>query len=572
MDLCDLVRTVRGMHNRPARRRRGIALVATASMSMIAAVAVMVIVTLSIDATRSESAGEDRSGAIAAAQSAQVEIEEALATAPMFFYSYVHALERARICTEDGDQIVEPGENWPAVCGTSWDYQKAAVGGSVRVEITGPNLDDPRLAVRILAREGRSEHGFDLRYAPDSTARWSLYDSGDLDLSTLPGGTNTLGGEIYAGGVIELGDRLDSMLSGMFVAEGGYTTHPDDAPVGANDVRFYAGTADPSGGIRIADARNIHQSPVNLVGAQAMFAAAGDVACPGTEPVLVGSVANHFCLEVGGSIVAADGTIVAVPEDARSYLLVFSVGGPDRVNVYVSNKISAAPVTCGGGCDLFTQSSGAISAGTHPGAASYWTLLADAALPNDGVIHTDKDVHIGLCGSDFVNVGGSCTDWDGSGSMRIERNVNVIAGGLLQPADVYASGPIAVADGVSFGAVAARDVVFPYWARVRTGDLLIAGSWTGLGLGSTNHSVRTLPAIVSGNSNQGGTLALDGGVAGVDIDLRFSLFDSVSITGRGRHWTSPPPLYPAHNGGWVNVQRRTIGGVEVCASAVCDSF
>jgi hypothetical protein len=561
------------MQVRINRRNRGIALVATAAITMIAAVAALVIITLTFDATRVESSDTERALAKEAAEAAETEIQEALMEAPLFFYSYVHPLERARICIENGDVVVQPGEVWPVACGTQWTYQKATSAGDVRIELTPPNLNESRLKVRILSSAGRSEYGFESYFAPDSTGRYTMYDSGDLDLQELPeGGVNQISGEIYAKGVMTLPENETNIEAGMFVAEGGYENHPDQSPVSGEEARFYAGSADSSGDVVINDARDLYPVEVDLVGAQAMFAAARDVACSGNTPQIVNGFSNNLCLKIGGSVVGKDGSVLTIPDEVGSYLLIFSATGESEVSVYYSNKINAAPVTCSSGCNLRTNSGGSLSSGLHPGGIEYWTLLGDLVLPYNGIIATDRDVHIGLCGSGFANIGGSCTDWDGSGAMSVKKNVNVIAGTLLDPADVFLSGPINVLDQVSFGAVAGGMIWFPYWNRAESADTLIEGTYTGLGLGLTQPSVATLPRVNGGSSNRFGTLMLDGGITGQDLDLSFGLYQNVEISGRGWQYTRPAPLYPSYDGTWNRVQRRPLGSIEVCGEIVCNDW
>jgi hypothetical protein len=532
----------------------------------------LVIITLTLDATRAESATGERARAKAEAIDARVQIEEALAQSPLFYYNEVHALERARVCTQGDGRVVEPGNPWPRECGSVWGYQAAAARGDVRIEIIPGSLDEASTVIKIMASAGRSEYGIEVHYRLDSLARYSLYSSGDLNLTALPGGTNVLGGETYSGGGMDLPDGTVTVNDAVFVAEEGYTQHPDLSSIAGEEARFYAGVADTSGSIQVRDSAELYNNEPGVSGTQAMFAGAVDVACPGTTAAVVNGRSTHLCLQAGADIAGIGGTTASIPAETVAYLLIFSAGGAETVEVYASSLSSTAPQTCGGGCNLAASSAGSIAAGRHPGALSYWTKVTTAPLPNSGIIAGDRDIHIGLCGENFVGSGGSCTDWDGSGGMRVERNVTVLSGSLTNPSNIYLSGPISVADGVSFGGVAAGRLYIPYWARSVGSDLEIQGAYSGLGLGGTGTSVSTLPENVGAGASRFGRLVLTGGVAGVGVDTGFELFDEVSITGRGRHWRNPPVLYPAMNGNWMISYMRYLPSIEVCGEVVCENW
>lgn len=562
-----------GMRRRPSRRNRGIALLATVTLAAVAGVAAIVIITLTLDATRNESSAAERSDARAEAYAAKVRLEEALAEAPLFFYSEVHELERARICTEGDGRVVEPGGEWPAECGSSWGYQQASVPGDVRVELRPGNLDDANLNVKILSSAGKSEYGLELEYRPDSLARYSIYSEAGLNLEDLPAGTNELSGEIYSGGAMTLPNGAVSVSDGLFVAEGGYTGHPDGSSVAGEGARFYAGEPDTSGEIMIQDSQNLYATPPgSMAGAQAMFAGAIDIACPGTAATLKNGRATHLCLRAGEEIVAAAGGSVSVPEDVVAYLLIFSVEGAETVDVYTSAKTSSAPDSCGGTCNLAGSSAGSIAAGNHPGDTGYWTKLATAVLPTNGIVALDRDTHVGLCGENFDETGEACINWDGSGGMRVNRNVTVLAGSLVNPSDIYLSGPIDVAADRSFGAVAAGRVYIPYWARGVGADYTVVGSYSGLGLGDSGAGVSTYPATVPAGASRFGRLTIDGGVSGASIEAGFQLFDAVSIQGRDRHWKTPPILYPAMDGNWKVADMRYLPSIEVCGEIRCTNW
>lgn len=554
------------------RGRRGIALLATVAISVIASVAAMVVITLTLDSTRAESTTLNRMEAIEAIESAQTRFEEELLVAPLFFYTSVFDLERARVCVVDESQVVQPGSAWPRECGTTWEYVQADDPGDVRLEISPPSNSDPRLMVRILSNIGGYEIGIEATYALDSTARYSLYSQEDLDLSVLPHETaSSVAGEVYSGGTIALPQWELTSSSGVVSAEDGFPRAPEESPYGANPVRFYGGIEDIAGDVAVYDIRELYPVEPEVVGMRASFASVVDLACQG-EVALVDGAATRFCLRAGDQLVNGSGDLVDVPEGASSYLVLPGAGASAGVLVYWSGKTSEAPATCGGGCDLASDSGTSIAAGTHPGDASFWTLLGEFPEPVGGVIHTDRDTHIGLCGGAFVEVDGSCTAWDAGGGVEIDSHLTIVVGTLVEPADVWLSGPVRVASGASFGAVASGRTLLPYWARTAGSDGIVEGAYTALGVGVSGDSVAVWPAVIEEGGNAGGVLRIKGGFAGTSIDTEFALYDSIVLTNFDRHWTAPPPLYPSATGEWRVVHQRRLTSVEVCGSTVCTAF
>jgi len=549
-----------------------VALLATAFITMIAAGAAIVVIQLTLDSTRVESANTERSAAKADAEAVKVAFEEALAAAPYFYYSEVFEYERARICTQDGGAVHQPGTPWPKACGTTWGYQKADAAGEVRVEIVAPGVDDPRLRLRILSGAGRSEYGLEIHYATESPARWSLYSGGDLALDLLPSGVNELRGEIYAKGVIDLPSANIPMTRGLIASEGGYGAHPDASPLSSNPIRFYGPSSDGSGSVHIESIREIYPTEADLVGVAAMFAAGVDMACPGTDPVSVGTRASHFCLNEGANLLDAEDNLVEVPTGNTAYLLLTGAGGGGTIDVYYSAKTSTAPESCGAGCDLAADSASALSGGTHPGSLTYWTKLGTFALPDDGMIAVDRETHIGLCGSGFASVDGSCSTWSGSSGMEVADNLTILVGGLVNIANVYISGPVNLAEGKNFGVVASGSVRIAYWSRPLLADLRISGTYTGLGIGGATTSVATWPEIVEDEDNRGGVLTLEGGLVGVGIGTNFPLYDAVEILGAETGWLEGPPLYPSYYGTWRVVAMRYLPSIEVCSQVVCETY
>jgi hypothetical protein len=572
-----MVKPISTMRNtmRPVvrRSRRGVALLATVVLTVIAAGAAMVIVSLTLDSTRSDATRIDRYDAYSAIRSAQRGFENELASAPFFYYTEVYALERARVCTAGDNRVVQPGTPWPSECGTQWSYQQADAPGAVRLEIEPSNIDEPNLNVKAISLVGRSVIAMQWSYAPDSAGRYSLASSSDLDLNQLPHGAGSeLTGELYSDGVLTLPSFAIIGGRGVVSARDGYLGAPETSPYSENPVRFFGPTEDLSGNVPVYPIRELHPISGTASGMNAMFATSVEIACGTGTPVSVNGAATSLCLSPGGTVIGADLNPLVLPATATRFMLIFSQASDRSVDVYWSDRSDSAPSTCGGGCNLSSSSQASITAGEHPGAASYWSSVGTLLLPYHGIIHSSIDTQIGMCGSNFASTASACTSWNTTAGMEVRANVSVLVGSLLEPADVYLGGDIFVADTASFGVVASGRILLPYWAASTDEVQHLEGSYVGLAIGGYSAGVETYPAVNSSGSNTRDALLLEGGFTGNGIDTSFPLYDSIQIVGRARHWRTPPPLFLSPTGSWRLMSSTRVSAAENCGTSDCSGF
>jgi hypothetical protein len=410
-------------------------------------------------------------------------------------------------------------------------------------------------------------------YAPDSAGRYSLASVSDLDLDALPGGAGSeLSGETYSDGVLTLPSFALSGGRSVVAARGGYATAPGMSPYSQNPVRFFGPSEDLSGSVPVYRIGELHPISSTASGMNAMFATTVELACGTDVPVLVDTVPTSLCLSPGGTIIGADSTPVVVPATATRFMLIFSQSSDASVDVYWSDRTDSAPSSCGGGCNLSSASQASINDGEHPGASSYWTTLGSFPLPYHGIIHSSIDTQIGMCGESFTSTGTACTSWNTSAGMEVRANVSVLVGSLLEPADVYLGGDISVADTASFGVVASARILLPYWAASTDEVQNIEGSYVGLAIGGYSAGVETYPAVNTSGSNTRDGLYLEGGFTGNGIDTSFPLYDSINITGRARHWRTPPPLFLSPTGSWRLMSSARVPAAENCGTSDCSGF
>ena len=459
-----------------SRSRRGVALVSTVLLATVAAAVALVIVDQALRSTRTEAQRIDGLEARTQALESLEQIEVQLGIDPWFFYHSVAANERARVCVHDDDRVVEPGDLWPVECGITWTYVEAATPGPVRVEYLAPSLTDPTLTVRVLARAFDTEAGVQASYVTNASDRFTLASVDDLDVSLLPG--------TIRGGLASAGTLSYDAASATGVTMTAETLSPDPVVSGAASDPTNRFAEFPEGPIVAhATTAELRSSVPALV----------ERSCPSTIPKLLGSHATSLCITPGAELLAADDTTFTVPDQTTAVLLIFTEE-EDTVAVYTRTGSSSYPTSCLSPCDLAAASLASLSAGTHPGGMNHWALAGTAALPVSGVIGSSVDTVVSLCGSEFATAA-ACAARTGTlptPGMTVPAPVTVVAGSTTAPADITIGGPLALADGASFGAVATGQIVLPYWARPQAQNLDVTGSFFALGMATADDAFVSL--------------------------------------------------------------------------------
>lgn len=562
---------------------------ATVLLTIVAASIVLVAVRFDLLASRSDADRIDAAAAEQATYDALRDFEERLAANPSFFLSETWSMERARVCVTvadaDNPTEIEPGEPWPAECGQEWAYadrppaDPGTVGydSQVRAEVAPPTLDDPLLRVRILARVGSNETGLDAAYRLEGTGRFVAYSEEAMRLDALArgsSGASTLRGSVYTGDRLFLptgsGLTIDDT---QLMAETGFVAGELNAA-----LRYYTSPADDSSTPPMRDIRGPVNEPLTVGGLRASAARAATVGCPVTDPGLIDvdgrTLSRSLCLLEGRDVVAANGTVLSVPDDVAAWLLIFD---GDEVTVYLSQTTPAMTGDCTLRCDLVALAAPEVAAGTHPGSLSYWGApFGVLPLPVSGVVVTGDDTHIGLCGDAFLTEGAECDSHSGSvDGTQISRSVTVVAGSASDPANVWLSGPIFADGNGRLGVVASDSVLVPFWARPPGTELHLDVAAVALGYGETFAGaapVRTFPRhvgdpFVPGDTNFADTIRWTGSLAASSIDLSFDQYDQVELSADPVISRTPTPWFPAFVDRWSRLDATPLAPASVCAGA-----
>lgn len=499
--------------------------------------------------------GVERRGAAAAVASAELdaaqgELETRLSLEPGFLTRTVWDRERARVCTADAATVRQPGQSWPARCGTMWTYEAPAGGvDGVVAQIALPRLGHPDLEVLLAVDSDGMAFGRQVTYRAGHAGSWALWSSADVDLDVATAGLDSIevSGSVYTGGDLTVGSAeiatAQVVTEGLF--NGDRTTAnryaaggPDDEPRDRFRARPMT-TADLTEGVR----------------------AAHDAACAETTPRQVGTRAVSTCIVRGGEVLTDTGETVTVPTDARRYLL---IPGADAITLYVASGDQIGDVeTCGAGCDLRAASATAVSAGTHPGVVGSWDLVGTLAWPANGTLATDADTVVGLCGSAF-RTGTACATWSGTEpGSRFGHGLTVVAGTIYEPRDLWIGGSLHATAPVTL--IATGQVGLPYWATTPNGDLTVDAAIVALGQGATT-GLRAAPASRpapvdepgSLDTNWSGTLRVRGIVAPDLVVPRG--FRAVEVT------TAPVGAWaPGTLAGWQHHSVTTLAGTAARA-------
>ena len=603
------------------------ALVTTVLLTVLAATIVLAIAAESVSATRAESTRSDAASATRIAADAKSAFASSLQADPYFYFKTVFDVtapsgtvyaELARTCTNSTTTTtVQPGAAWSSALAngcTSWTYGAtqspttwSGATGAAWLEVVPPTTAKPLLQVDIMATSGADSDGLKLTYRLSGSERYTLWSSADLVLDNMARGCAasttcaSLSGTSYSGGAVFLPTTGSvSIASAELATEVGFTPTPT-----VTSARYYQPTAS-AGPPPIRKIRNLLPTPLTTSSLRAAQPRTLALACPGGTGAAAAVDAlnsssdgssTSLCLTAGQTNRLTTATTATVPTGVDGYLLVFTgattASGGATVTVYVSTATIAPAGNCAVACDLATLGASDLTASpiTAPGDINFWngtagngnSLLGTFPLPRTGLIFADKDVYLGACSSTsaptaYLTANTACpalsAGYGSTPGMVVPSSTTVIAGTSTTPANIYPATSIITPTGVSFGAVAAGSVLFPYWARspgtTAAASQTVDGAYTALGYGVDTGSspIGTFPTSVDTTNadNVATALTVNGSLAAPALDLRLQLFSTVNLASLPLLGTQPPPYFTDFYGAW-SLQ----GAPRLTASAACGS-
>lgn len=521
---------------RPARSRKGAALIVTVLLAVATATIALVAVRIVLGSAGEDLTRRNLDSATRAADAARSDVRAALVLDPEVIYREVLADEPRRICANDSSLTLTPGTEWPARCGSSWEYAATDPTSAVVVKISPPTPSDPLLTVSVVARVGEISAGFVDTYRIGGATRPNMFSGGALDLSKFSkgDGVSVLKGTLYASSTLNFDPNADTTYA-LLASESGVAnleSYPEESIPAVNGRRVALAEPDLNSTPQRMPLRALFSTPLPKDGLRASATILAQRACPtGATPVNVEDKfelkrSSTLCLQEGAQLVTTADESVTVPQ-AKEWLLLpnatTSEQSPLSSTIDLYYRTSSNAVECTG-CDLRAASTTSLSIGTHPGQITAWTKLATSYLPISGYIGTDATTHIGLCGVSFTTTS-QCTTW-GSGEHEgalIKESFTVIAGSVTRPRDIFLSGPItSQAASARIGAFATGDIRVPYWAAPKNGALNLDIDIAVVGRGEAS-AITTFPrSASSAAANSSGTLSLRGSLAGTNLSASIS--------------------------------------------------
>jgi hypothetical protein len=588
-------------------------LLITVLLALVGASIAVVILSQTLFATTSSVSSAQGVEVNQALTNAEGGFESALSANPYFWETTVFAdpgdsvAERARVCSSG--VAVQPGSAWPAGCGTYWTYAPATgtFPEQVVVQITPPSASNALLTVTFLAHSGcpagvnqpnlstcTTEAGQTLSFRLGDAGAFTIFSSsGVLNLNALApnepsGGASSpvLSGTIYSSGAMALAQSGVASASGAtFEAEGGFlgsTTSSGNvyATQGASGC-----TAQPSvgtlGGQTLENIRCLQPNVLHGNGLSTGVLQAVEAACMPTSSVnlSVGSTSysSELCLREGQGLMTTSGSVVAIPTSLNGYLLLpgANAGGTSNgartVDIYTYTDTSGATPngtlpSSAGNCAITCSLPGQ-AAGSSPGLLGYWSLLGTFWLPESGIISTDADTVVGLCGVAF-STNASCTSAPAS-----VGGFTIIAGTPSQPHDLYVGGSTPnYTNNVAFEATG--DVVFPYWDHAKAASLttnvfsdksvvFVDASLLALGKGhgdqSTSGIVSDPVSVPYRTANESALLEVVGSIESTSVNLgQLGLFANFALSTPASLYAAPAPWFTGPEVSWDSTNSSTL--------------
>lgn len=541
--------------------KRGAALVTTTLLGVVVASLVLVLVTSSMLDVRTGFITMETQAASDLAQDTINAYAANLGENPSYPLDFVHPRERARICV-DGT-VIQPGNPWPARCGSVWQYTSPQppwgpfLATDVYLEVTFPNPYTPTLEVVALGRSGFTVSGWRTRWLQDAASEWTLAADGDMNLSEVvtSGGLNR--GSVWAGGVLDVGNVsiVESLLAAGREVRG---VSDEDREAGVTSVQG-------------ADALEV-APPLQSAGALAnAMTQDGRRACAGGEPTnttvpgprlkpwpleLAGpevTLVDRLCLQRGREIKLTDGTVRRVDVRTEAYMVVLR---GNFVDIYTTQQ----PIAPKGG---EVQNAAALAqGGDHPGVRGFWQLVGTSHLPATGIIAADSDIQVGLCGPGFAS--GVCERGGANASLTI------LAGNATKAADIWVGGTLEGAGGLTLAAWG--EVVFPWWAAGNE-TLKVKSHVVALGRGlfaggdSASSAIRSYP---TGEASK--NMEVTGSLTSPSLQFGDMIYN-VAVVPDAQGVRRPPPGTPKFSQSWKLLESQKAAPESICGTQqACGSW
>lgn len=540
---------------RRLRSRRGATLIVTVLLGLVVASITLVIVRTALDDARVTASRRAYDLAYGSAREVATELSRQLAADQSKLLRNVSDNEPDRICdalqVNGAATVVSAGQPWPAACGTSWSY--APTSGRTTLWVNLPSPSEKYLKIRAVSEVAGSRAGVELQMRPGSSNP-AIYAESAMNLGDLSGGSGTseLRGLIYATGSVTIPSSGATFENAVIATESSLNGS------NATGVRSFAGSGISN---TILPIRDILQKPAVAGSLRSRVGSLTRLACPGGGHVSAASGSNQLCLKSGATLKDSLSQTVQVPSEVTAWLVLPEKSSTGTLDILYRTSISDLADQCPSATPACSLSDLAAATVGHPSRIGSWTTLGTFALPTSGVVGTDTETHIGLCGENFANSGGACSAYrTNTAGVNMTKNMTFVVGTPQSPADLYISGPVNSPD-VDLGLVVSGDIVIPYWSRPTAENFSIDANFVVLGR-SVDAVIRTLPSQDPGSQNRGGTLTLAGSIAMTRASFELELFSNHRVLTYFK--SSSAPWLSASNG-WSLDRVRRLTAAELAA-------
>ena len=472
-------------------------------IGLIAASIAISIISTSLDNSRETLSKRAEDVAYSKAVKNIISYKNKLQIEPLLFLEKVDNLELPRICAnrdnEGNNVTIQPGESWPAECGANWSYED--LNSNDYIEIYPPDKSGENLRIISYVKTGGVKIGYE-ELLSIAGSDFSLVSEGDMPILRKGSGYLSFENNIFINGEANLSGNIYPNGKKIVVNSSYNSTELASNLIDKNNDLY-------------STASNYLISRGDLrLNYNKLF----KIACRNDESmrnILTNS--SDLCIKKGKILRDFENNSITVPEYIDKILILPERVSSDRVEVYYANSNVSAKYKCEvDGCSLRSES---YSDTSHIGRISSWSFLGSFYIPSSGIIYSELDLYLGICGeSAFTNLG-NCDTIDDVALAGIEPDHNYLflAGSINKPKDIYFSGPINEGIG-SFSAFSTGSIFIPYYASASNNLLKINSDL--LILGYNENLISSLPDNILAN--------LDNNINNVEIKGEVILGEGVN--------------------------------------------
>lgn len=527
---------------RGSNRNKGASLLVTVLIGLIAASIAVTIIKTSLESSRDTLSKRAEDIALNKAIENIEVYKNKLKVDPLEFLKKVDEFELPRVClfpNNEGDNIlIESGEVWPGYCSVKWSYNNT--DDNDYIQIFPPNKDGDYLVIKSFVTTGGVKVGYEEKLIAKGNL-FSFISEGNLPLLKKGSGYISIENSGFVNGNADLS-------GGVYINESNLLVNG----VALNNINT---------GLVVDKNSELYEYSTkyffNKGDLRSKYLSLQSIGCiNNSEMINLENTSSDLCIKKNITLKDHQNVSHSIPEYVDKILIIPESASKDRLEIYYSNNSIKEINKCNiENCSLRSE---ALNSASHPSNITNWTFLGSFNIPYSGIIYSDFDLYLGLCGPGGLTSTGSCDTSDDIVYSGLEPDNNYIfmAGSISKPKDIYITAPINEGDG-NVTIFSSGSIYIPFWASASDNLLKIYADI--LSLGYNDYLLSTIPFVSETNiNNYISNVEIKGSIALGDGDINIIGINNLTTISKASR-----NKYIGSTGLWESLEKNRINNRDI---------